>query len=275
MTVAPATDMQQTTLQLQGCFTGGRHTPTMDHCKNITSLSANYCHQKRLCPSLKTGPKGFGFMTLRSRRRKVDTWDSPVVWVVKRISSSCLPHVKTLYVLLACVCVRLPLHWWKPELWEEDGPRWEQWTKKKSKGKKIDNRMSPEPHVLRTHRITWVLLALNTSLHHQYTNTDLSDIYRFPLITETIWGFVLFVFVSFKMNLNEQLISDLCVYCHFKNDCRWRRMGTACLGHKSELWLLRFLDLIISSIDFNFKSLRQLWTKFSVFKTSNPASSTC
>lgn len=69
--------------------------------------------------------------------------------------------------------------------------------RKKIKRKKIDNRMSPEPHVLRTHHITWVLLALNTSLHHQYTNTDLSDIYRFPLVTETIWGFVLFVFVSF------------------------------------------------------------------------------
>lgn len=104
MTVSLATDMQQTTLQLRGCFTGGRHTPTMNHCKNITSLSANYCHQKRLCPSLKKDLKGFGFMTLRRRRRKVDTWNSPVVWVVKRISSSCLPHVKMLYVLIVCVC---------------------------------------------------------------------------------------------------------------------------------------------------------------------------
>lgn len=195
MTVSPATDMQQTTLQLRGSFTGGHHTPTMNHCKNITSLSANYCDQKRLCLSLKKDLKGFGLMTLRSRRTKVDTWDSPVVWVVKRISSSCLPHVKTLYVLIVCVCA------FATSLVKTRAMR-RRWSsmrtvnrKKNQREKKIDYRMSPEPHVLRTHRIRWVLLALNTSLHHQYTSIDLSDIYRFPLITETIWVF--FVFVSF------------------------------------------------------------------------------
>lgn len=33
MTASLATDMQQTTLQLRGCFTGGRHMPNINHCK--------------------------------------------------------------------------------------------------------------------------------------------------------------------------------------------------------------------------------------------------
>lgn len=54
-----------------------------------------------------------------SENKGEDTWDSPVVWVVMctSASSSCLPHVETLYVptaaltvcvrLCVCVCVRL------------------------------------------------------------------------------------------------------------------------------------------------------------------------